>query len=117
MKSKQPSRKRPPSSQPPSVPPCLTRTPPAAARAAGGPKTRGDGALGRMLADLLAYFEVRTVSEREVDLVRPTHENGWLRPQIEAKLARLHPTCPDHRELRRLVSVSLDLLSAVDGKS
>ena len=58
---------------------------------------------------LLAYFEVRTVSDCEVDLVRPTHDNGWLRPQIEAKLARLHPACPDHRELRRLVSVSLGI--------
>lgn len=82
--------------------------------AAGGPATRGATALGQMLADLLAYFEVRTVTTRELDLVRPTHENGWLRPQIEAKLDRLHPTCPDHRELRHLVTLSLELLTAVD---
>jgi hypothetical protein len=63
---------------------------------------------------LLAYFEVRTVHPREIDLVRPTHENGWLRPQIEAKLAQLHPSCPDHRELNRLVRLSLELLTAVD---
>jgi hypothetical protein len=75
---------------------------------------RGDGVLGRVLAELLAYFEVRTVCAREIDLVRPTHNNGWLRPQIEAKLDRLHPHCPDHCELRRLVTLSLDLLSAVD---
>jgi hypothetical protein len=67
-----------------------------------------------MLAQLLAYFEVRTVTAKEIDLVRPTHDNGWLRPQIEAKLERLHPTCPDHRELRRLVTLSMDLLTAVD---
>jgi hypothetical protein len=63
---------------------------------------------------VLAYFEVRTVTSDEIDLVRPTHENGWLRPEIEAKLARLHPACPDHRELGRLVRLSLDLLEAVE---
>ncbi len=83
-------------------------------RAAGGPATRGETALGRIFASFLAHFEVRTVTVREIDLVRPTHENGWLRPQIEAKLERLHPECPDHQELRRLVTLSIDLLSAVD---
>jgi uncharacterized membrane protein YkvA (DUF1232 family) len=59
---------------------------------------------------------VRTVTLREIELTRPTHENGWLRPQIEAKLERLHPECPDHRELRRLAALSLDLLTAVHEK-
>lgn len=64
--------------------------------------------------EVLAYFEVRSVTTREIELLRPTHENGWLRPEIEAKLERLHPNCPDHRELQRLVRLSLDLLEAVD---
>jgi hypothetical protein len=103
--------RRPVGSQPARLAPGATSS---AAGAAGGPQTRGQSSLGRVLADLLAYFEVRTVTTLEVDLVRPTHENGWLRPQIEAKLAQLHPTCPDHCELRRLVTLSLDLLTAVD---
>ncbi len=82
--------------------------------AAGGPATRTDSTLGRLLVDVLAYFEVRHVSTREIELIRPTHDNGWLRPQIEAKLARLHPECPEHRELARLVRLSMDLLVAVD---
>lgn len=110
MTSKNPERRRSPN---PTVPPELASTG-TGASAAGGPSTRGYAALGRMLADFLAYFEVRTVTARELDLLRPTHENGWLRPQIEAKLERLHPTCPDHRELRRLVTLSLELLTAVD---
>jgi hypothetical protein len=105
------SVQRPPGSKI-ALPPELTV--PEAGAAAGGPQTRGLSTLGRMLADLLAYFEVRTVSTREIELVRPTHRNGWLRPEIEAKLASLHPECPDHQELRRLVLLSLDLLTAVD---
>jgi hypothetical protein len=69
-----------------------------------------------VLTDLLAFFEVRNVPAREIDLVRPTHRNGWLRAEIEAKLEKLHPTCPDHQELRRLVLLCLDLLTAVDHK-
>jgi hypothetical protein len=110
MTPKKTQRSRPPKS---TIPPALTPAK-GPARAAGGPGTRGYSALGRMLVDLLAYFEVRTVTARELDLVRPTHENGWLRPQIEAKLERLHPTCPDHRELRHLVTLSLELLTAAD---
>ena len=104
-------RRRPPASAslpiplPPQLPP----------PAAGGPSTRVESSLGRFLIEVLAYFEVRSVTPREIELLRPTHENGWLRPEIEAKLARLHPTCPDHRELRRLVRLSLDLLEAVEG--
>lgn len=82
--------------------------------AAGGPATRGEGVLGQFLASVLSYFEVRSVTASEIALVRPTHDNGWLRPEIEAKLARLHPECPDHQELARLVRLSLDLLEAVD---
>ncbi len=82
--------------------------------AAGGPTTRRDTKLGRCLAELLAYFEVRTVTVQEIELIRPTHDNGWLRPQVEAKLASLHPQCPDHRKLRRLAVLSLDLLTAID---
>jgi len=67
-----------------------------------------------LLTQVLAYFEVRSVTPREIELVRPTHDNGWLRPEIEAKLARLHPGCPDHLGLGRLVRMSLDLLEAVD---
>ncbi len=37
-----------------------------------------------------------------------------MRPQVEVKLASLHPQCPDHRELRRLLALSLDLLTAID---
>jgi hypothetical protein len=80
----------------------------------GGPSTRSDSTLGRVLLQVLAYFEVRSVTPREIELMRPTHENGWLRPEIEAKLARLHPACPDHLELGRLVRLSLELLEAVD---
>jgi hypothetical protein len=87
-----------------------------ATKSAGGPVTRGESTLGRVLGQVLAFFEVRTVTAREIDLVRPTDENGWLRPQIEAKLARLNPDCPDHRELRRLATLSLDLLTAVSEK-
>jgi hypothetical protein len=82
--------------------------------AAGGPKACGETQLGRMLAQVLAYFEVRTVTSEEVALIRPTYQNGWLRPEIEAKLEQLDPACPDHRRLRRLVTLSLDLLTAVD---
>jgi hypothetical protein len=64
---------------------------------------------------VLAYFEKRMVTEEEVELLRPSLENGWLRAEIEAKLARLRPDCPDHVELRRLVGLSLELLEAVDG--
>jgi len=80
---------------------------------AGGPSTRGNS-LGVLLGRFLGHFEVRSVCAKEVDLIKPTHRNGWLRPQIEAKLASLHPHCPDHRELSRLVNVSLDLLAAVE---
>jgi uncharacterized membrane protein YkvA (DUF1232 family) len=113
MKSNSKSRKQPPSRRPLDIP-GLSKASNGARSAAGGPATRGDTKLGQVLADFLAYFEVRTVTTREIDLLRPTHDNGWLRPQVEAKLQNLHPTCPDHRELRRLVELSLDLLTAVD---
>jgi hypothetical protein len=103
-------RRRPPASAPPPLP----SPHPESLPAAGGPSTRVESSLGRFLIEVLAFFEVRSVTRREIDLLRPTHENGWLRPEIEGKLARLHPTCPDHRELRRLVRLSLDLLEAVD---
>jgi Fe-S oxidoreductase len=80
----------------------------------GGPATRKGSSLGTLLGRFLAHFEVRNVCSKEVALIKPTHRNGWLRPQIEAKLSRLHPECPDHRELRRLVNRSLDLLVAVE---
>lgn len=107
-----PATRRPPGSQV-VLPPHLTGP---AEKSAGGPQTRGETTLGRMLADLLAFFEVRQVTAKEIDLVRPTHRNGWLRVEIEAKLAKLHPTCPDHQELRRLVLLCLDLLTAIDQK-
>jgi len=113
MTVKRPARqlkRRPPASGPPEVLLSRTNSPPAA----GGPATRGKSVLGRFLLDVLAYFEVRSVSPEEMDLVRPSHDNGWLRPEIEAKLARLHPACPDHLELARLVRTSLEVLEAVD---
>jgi hypothetical protein len=112
MKSKPARRllRRPQNPQSPALSP---RDPAPPAPGSGGPRTRGDTSLGRIFADLVAFFEIRTVSAREIDLLKPTHENGWLRPQIEAKLARLHPTCPDHQELRRLVTLAFELLTAV----
>lgn len=105
-----PSKRRPPASKPPPI----SRPDEIQAPAPGGPSTRGESSLGRLLMEVIAYFEVRSVSTREIELLRPTHENGWLRPEIEAKLERLHPNCPDHRELARLVRLSIDLLEAVD---
>ena len=81
---------------------------------AGGPSTRLGAKLGPFLAEVLAYFEERVVTPREIELLWPTHRNGWLRPQIEDKLGQLHPHCPDHRQLHRLVTLCLDLLTAVD---
>src|SRR3954468_16065590 len=108
-----PKRRRPPGSKTVILSTATaTATHPAAP---GGPRTRGASKLGTVLANLLACFEERTVTSKEMDLIRPTHENGWLRPEIEAKLGQLHPTCPDHLELHRLVTLSLDLLTAVDG--
>ena len=114
MKGKQEAKKT--RRAPPREGPPVEGTRPRSARtvAAGGPSTRDDGALGRLLNQWTAYFEVRSVTAHEIDLVRPTHQNGWLRPQIEAKLAALHPRCPDHHRLRHLVTLSLDLLTAVD---
>ncbi|MFO1499104.1 MAG: hypothetical protein U1G07_12040 [Verrucomicrobiota bacterium] len=110
MKPKATSRRRPPNHRPAKLDVSSGASP----SSQGGPSTRGDTKLGRLLAEFLAFFEVRSVSIREIDLLRPTHENGWLRPEIEEKLAQLHPTCPDHLQLRRLVTLSLDLLSSVD---
>lgn len=111
MKTKPTTRKSPPSRRPLEIRELAAQP---SGAAAGGPATRSSTKLGRVLADFLAYFEVRTVTAREIDLIRPTHENGWLRPQVEAKLSQLHPSCPDHQELRRLVQLSLELLTAVD---
>lgn len=69
----------------------------------------------RTVIDLLtAYFEKREVCNRAIDLLLPTHRNNWLRPQVEAKLGLLNLHDPIHRELNHLVSLSLDLFSAVD---
>lgn len=114
MKPKPASSKQPPTRRPLDAPVAAEFLPNSDQRAAGGPSTRGDSRLGKVLADFLAYFEVRNVSTRDIELIRPTHANGWLRPQIQAKLDRLHPNCPDHLELQRLVTLSLELLSAVD---
>jgi hypothetical protein len=67
-----------------------------------------------MLSDVLAFFERRAVTAGEIDLLRPSLENGWLKLEIEAKLGRLRSDCPDHAELKRLVSASVGLLEAVD---
>lgn len=63
---------------------------------------------------LFAYFEERTVSVTEIELVLPIARNEWLRPEIEAKLQSLDPANPLHAELHRLVTWSLELLEAVD---
>ncbi len=68
----------------------------------------------RMFHLLFAYFEERTVSVMEIELVLPTARNDWLKPDIDRKLKRLDPKNPIHAELSRLVPISHDLLEAVD---
>jgi hypothetical protein len=63
---------------------------------------------------LFALFESREVDAKEIDLLLPTHRNDWLRPQVIAKLQQLHLEDQVHRELHRLVNLSLDLLEATD---
>lgn len=62
----------------------------------------------------MAYFEERVVHQRELDLLEAFHRNNWLRPEVEAKLATLDLSLPAHKDLHRLVSLSLALMEAVD---
>ena len=68
----------------------------------------------RIFHRLFAYFEERTVSVIEIELVLPIARNEWLRPEIDAKLASLDLSNPIHAELYRLVTLSHDLLETVD---
>ena len=69
----------------------------------------------RTVLDLLqAFFEVREVDPKEIDLLLPTHRNDWLRPQINTKLQMLNLNDSIHRELQHLVTLAMDLLHSVD---
>ena len=68
----------------------------------------------RLFHLLFAYFEERTVPVNAIELLLPIARNDWLRPEIAAKLASLDLTNPVHAELHRLVTLSHDLLEAVD---
>jgi hypothetical protein len=78
------------------------------------PKRSKEGVKRTVFDWLMACFETREVDSKEIDLVRPTHRNKWLRPEVEAKLTQLNLNDPIHRELHHLVSLSLDLFDAVD---
>ena len=61
----------------------------------------------------VAWLEKRSVCEQTLDLVRPTHLNQWLRPEVEAKLTELDLGKPVHADLHRRVRLALDLYEAV----
>lgn len=65
---------------------------------------------------VVAWLEDRQVSDQEIDLVLPTHRNGWLRPQIEEKLRTLDLGQPIQADLHRRVTQSLLLFEAIDSQ-
>lgn len=70
-----------------------------------------------VLSFLVARFEERHVRQEDVDLVLPTHRNGWLRPQIEGKLSTLDRSDPVQADLYRRVLIALELFEAVHSKT
>lgn len=65
---------------------------------------------------LVAWLEERPVSQQEIDLLLPTHRNGWLRPQIEPKLAYLDLTRPLEADLHHRVVQALELFEAIHSR-
>lgn len=70
-----------------------------------------------ILTFLVARLEERTVSQHDLDLILPTHRNGWLRPQIEGKLSTLDRSHPAQADLHHRVSVALELFEAVHAQT
>ncbi len=76
-----------------------------------GPESNG---LVAALFSLLRGAEVRRVSDRDLMVVDAMHDNGWLRSEVEARLALLPAGDPRAAEFARLARDCVDLFAAVD---
>ncbi|MCC7376775.1 MAG: hypothetical protein IT581_19100 [Verrucomicrobiales bacterium] len=68
----------------------------------------------RLFGFVFAWLEEREVCAKAIDLVLPTHRNGWLKPEVQTKLSTLNLDHPVQADLHRRVSQALALLEAVE---
>lgn len=68
----------------------------------------------KLFGFVFAWLEEREVCSRAIDLLLPTHRNGWLKPEVEAKLSTLDLRHPVQADLHRRVTQALALLECVE---
>ncbi|MBL9137266.1 MAG: hypothetical protein JNK85_15445 [Verrucomicrobiales bacterium] len=81
------------------------------------PSSRSPRKNPKLFGFVFAWLEEREVCSRAIDLLLPTHRNGWLKPEVEAKLATLDLNHPVQADLHRRVTQALALLEAVESEA
>ena len=76
-------------------------------------RSQSDGLVASHLS-LFRGAEIRKVTDRDLMVIEAMHDNGWLRSEVEARLAILPPADPLTPEFCRIARSCVDLFAALD---